>query len=124
MSVYNPIHVESVPDRYKVTTDHLLKLHNQLKDTMAQTLLQDNVFDIHSGIPYILNCVFDDINRIRIMIFDLIENGESLNINIEEVYIRFKRLTKIAETSTNSGLAPQIRTYIDVWNTFVHDCNQ
>lgn len=119
----NQIHVENVPHRDKITKRQLLILHNQLKDTMAQSLLQDTTFSIQTGLPYILNCAFEDINRIRIVLYDLINSGESLNINIDEVHRGFKRLTIPLETTTNDGLLPAIKVYIDVWNTFVSECN-
>lgn len=123
MNTRNHIHIENVPSRDKITNEHLRQLHDNIKNTMARSLLEGDVFDISSGVQYVLNIIFDDINRIRINIFDLIEYGESLNRNIDVIHKQFQRLMSPIETTTNIGVVQQIKTYIDVWNTFVNDCN-
>jgi hypothetical protein len=118
----NNIILLPIPSEEKVKKDHILSLHNDIRDYMIDVLINSDIQKYTSSTDFIPYTLFNDINKIRILLWDIVYKGINHYHNLDHVYAEFTRYIELIRYSTNKGLVLEMQRFLDIWNRFVDSC--
>jgi hypothetical protein len=119
----NNIILLPIPSEKKVKKDHILSLHNDIRDYMIDVLIKSDIQKYTSSTDTILILLFESINRIRILLYNIVREGNTPLHNLDHVYTKFNNYTELIRFSTNKGLVLEMQRFLDIWNRFVDSCH-
>jgi hypothetical protein len=121
----NKEYVLSPPDSSKIDKSRIQKLHDGIRRSMSEYLLDDEIYylskDESSYCTYSLLGHIDDLRKIA---FSAMKNYLISDSSIGMIHYRFSIIGENINTSNNQRMKVYLQSLVGIWNEFVNECNQ